>query len=112
MNDCIFCKIANKEMKSEIVFEDENIVAFIDVNPQAPHHTIIIPRAHIEKIEDIKDYSIVGKIFKVINHIADERKLYKDGFRVVSNSGEYGGQSVFHLHFHLLGGRPFGWPPG
>lgn len=112
MNDCIFCKIANKEIKSEIIYDDENIAAFLDVNPQAPHHIIIIPKDHIEKIEEIKDYSIVGRIFRVINHIVELQKLNKDGFRVVANSGRYGGQSVFHLHFHLLGGRPFGWPPG
>ena len=108
--DCIFCKIINKEIPSSIVYEDEEILAFKDINPQAPVHIIVIPKKHIEKITDIqeKDEKVIGKIYSVINKIAEEQGIAKDGFRVIINCGENGGQEVKHIHFHLLGGAKLG----
>lgn len=112
MKDCIFCKIANNEIKNDILYRDENVIAFNDIDPQAPVHILIICAAHIEHVEDIEDYSIMSEIFKVINFLADKKRLINDGFRIVINSGAYGGQAVNHFHVHLLGGRQFHWPPG
>ncbi len=104
--DCIFCKIINKEIPSTIIYEDEEIVAFKDINPQAPVHIVVIPKKHIEKITDIEkqDEAVIGKIYAVINQIAEEQGIAQDGFRVIINCGENGGQEVKHIHFHLLGG--------
>lgn len=104
--DCIFCKIINKEIPSSIVYEDEEILAFKDINPQAPVHIVVIPKKHIEKIVDIEkqDEQLIGKIYTVINQIAREQGIAKDGFRVIINCGKNGGQEVKHIHFHLLGG--------
>lgn len=104
--DCIFCKILNKEIPSSIVYEDEEILAFNDINPQAPVHIVVIPKKHIEKIVDIEkqDEQLIGKIYTVINQIAREQGIAEDGFRVIINCGENGGQEVKHIHFHLLGG--------
>jgi histidine triad (HIT) family protein len=112
--DCIFCKIANKEM-GQLVYEDESVAAFNDLNPQAPVHVLIIPKKHIErlsKVEDGEDACLVGHILVVASKIAKERGIAADGYRVVVNEGEAAGQSVWHVHFHLLGGRQLGWPPG
>lgn len=104
--DCIFCKIINKEIKSKIVYEDEEILAFEDIAPQAPVHIVVIPKKHISKITEIEkeDEVIIGKIYTVINKIAKEKDIAEDGFRVIINCGENGGQEVKHIHFHLLGG--------
>lgn len=104
--DCIFCKIINKEIKSKIVYEDEEILAFEDIAPQAPVHIVVIPKKHISKITEIEkeDEAIIGKIYTVINKIAKEKDIAEDGFRVIINCGENGGQEVKHIHFHLLGG--------
>lgn len=112
MSNCIFCKIANKEIPSSIVYEDNEIVAFNDVAPQAPVHILVIPKDHIPGIVETKDYEIVGKIYKVINKLAVDKSIDKTGFRVVVNHGKDSGQAVPHLHFHLLGGRSLHWPPG
>ena len=113
MAECIFCKIASKELKSEIVYEDDEVVAFKDINPQAPVHILIIPRKHIEKISDMEesDIPLIGKLFFVASKIAKELNL-EDGYRLVINNGRNAGQAVFHIHLHLLGGRKFSWPPG
>ncbi len=113
MAECIFCKIASKELKSEIVYEDDEVVAFKDINPQAPVHILIIPRKHIEKISDMEesDILLIGKLFFVASKIAKELNL-EDGYRLVINNGRNAGQAVFHIHLHLLGGRKFSWPPG
>lgn len=104
--DCIFCKIINKDIPSKIVYEDEEILAFEDIAPQAPVHIVVIPKKHIEKITDIKkeDEAVIGKIYTVINKIAKEKEIAENGFRVIINCGENGGQEVKHIHFHLLGG--------
>ena len=104
--DCIFCKIINKEIPSNIVYEDEEILAFKDIAPQAPVHIVVIPKKHISKITEIsqEDEKVIGKIYAVINHIAKEQGIADDGFRVIINCGQNGGQEVKHIHFHLLGG--------
>ncbi len=104
--DCIFCKIINKEIPSNIVYEDEEILAFKDIAPQAPIHIVVIPKKHIGKITQIQkeDEALIGKIYSVINQIAKEQGIAEEGFRVIINCGENGGQEVKHIHFHLLGG--------
>ncbi len=110
--DCLFCKIAKKEIPSKIVYEDKVCVAFRDVHPQAPTHVLIVPLKHLEKIADIgaDDRELVGHLHSAARTIAQKEGL-KD-FRLVINNGAGAGQSVWHLHLHLLGGRPFAWPPG
>ena len=104
--ECIFCKIINKEIPSSIVYEDDEILAFKDIAPLAPVHIVVIPKKHIEKITQIseEDEAVIGKIYTVINKIAEEQGIAEDGFRVIINCGENGGQEVKHIHFHLLGG--------
>lgn len=111
--DCIFCKISTGEIPSKKVFEDEKVVAFYDLNPQAPTHILIITKRHIVSAADINsgNSDLIAHIFEVISSLSKELKL-DEGFRVVTNCGEIAGQSVKHLHFHLLGGRNFSWPPG
>ena len=110
--DCIFCKIASREISSNIVFENEKILAFRDINPQAPVHIVVIPKTHIDTLNDVKDFGIYVEIFKAINEIVKKEGIDKNGYRVVANCNKDGGQTVFHLHFHLLGGRYMDWPPG
>jgi Diadenosine tetraphosphate (Ap4A) hydrolase and other HIT family hydrolases len=111
--DCVFCKIANGEIPSKKAYEDDRVLAFYDLDPQAPVHILIVPKEHIQSVEDIteENSAIVAHIFEVAAKLAKENNLEK-GFRVVSNVGKDGGQSVPHLHFHLLGGRSMKWPPG
>jgi histidine triad (HIT) family protein len=114
MSDCLFCGIVEEKIKSNIVYEDDSVVAFKDINPKAPVHVLIIPRKHIATLLDLDraDGEVVGHIFLVATKLAQEQGIAKNGFRLVVNSGADAGQSVFHLHFHLMGGRHFGWPPG
>lgn len=111
--DCIFCKIAAGEIPSTKVYEDDTVVAFNDLDPQAPVHVLIIPKEHIASAAEINESNsaVVAHIFEVAAKIASEKGL-KDGFRIVNNCGDSAGQSVKHLHFHLMGGRDFGWPAG
>ncbi len=111
--DCIFCKIAAGEIPSTKVYEDDTVVAFNDLDPQAPVHVLIIPKEHIASAAEINESNsaVVAHIFEVAAKIAAEKGL-KDGFRIVNNCGDCAGQSVKHLHFHLMGGRDFGWPAG
>ncbi len=111
--ECIFCKIINKEVESKIVYEDEKCVAFEDINPQAPCHILVVPKRHIPALRDAEedDKELLGHILKVASKIALERGLEK-GYRIVLNDGGEAGQAVFHMHFHLLGGRIMKWPPG
>lgn len=111
--DCIFCKIAAGEIPSTKVYEDDTVVAFNDLDPQAPVHVLIIPKEHIASAAEINESNsaVVAHIFEVSAKIAAEKGL-KDGFRIVNNCGDSAGQSVKHLHFHLMGGRDFGWPAG
>ena len=110
MDDCIFCKIIKREIPSSIVYEDNEIIAFRDVNPQAPIHILVIPKKHISSLVDLKeeDEVVVGRIYTVINKIAQQEGIDKKGFRVIVNCGEDGGQEVKHLHFHILGGKKLG----
>nr|WP_312576340.1 histidine triad nucleotide-binding protein [Sedimentibacter sp.] len=105
--NCIFCKIANKEIPSQAVFENENVLAFRDLNPQAPVHILVIPKKHISSINEINSENsfIVSEIFQAINQIVDNEKIKESGYRVISNCGDDGCQSVQHLHFHILGGK-------
>jgi len=112
MGDCLFCKIAVKEIPSDIVYEDDEVVAFKDVNPQAPVHILVIPKKHISTLNDIDDFTVTGKIMEVVVKLAKEFNIDEKGYRVVANCNRGAGQSVFHIHFHLLGGRLFQWPPG
>ncbi len=114
MKDCLFCKIINGEIPSTKVYEDEFVYAFNDIEPQAPHHIVIVPKKHISSANEINsDNSIyVSKIFEIIPKIAQKLGFDKNGYRVVNNCGKDGGQTVSHLHFHLMAGRQFGWPAG
>ncbi len=114
MDDCIFCKIARHEIPAGIVYEDEDVVAFKDLNPAAPIHVLIIPKKHIARITDLteEDVPLMGKIMLVAKNLAEEYGVADEGFRVVVNQGRGAGQSVFHVHFHFLAGRPLTWPPG
>jgi len=109
---CIFCEIASKKIPSQIIFEDKEVVAFKDIAPQAPIHIVIIPKKHIPSLMKITDYKAMADIFRAAVKIAEDQGLNESGFRVISNYGPDAGQAVFHLHFHLLGGRKLGWPPG
>ncbi|MFQ3549297.1 MAG: histidine triad nucleotide-binding protein [Armatimonadota bacterium] len=112
--NCIFCKIANKEMGS-LIYEDDLVCAFDDIDPKAPVHVVVIPKKHIERISDLnsnEDAELAGKIIVAANKIAEDRGIKDDGYRLVANCNEDAGQSVWHVHFHLLGGRKMSWPPG
>ncbi|MGC8764283.1 MAG: histidine triad nucleotide-binding protein [Brevinematia bacterium] len=110
--DCVFCKIAKKEINSQIIYEDGDLLAFKDINPQAPVHIVLIPKEHISTLNDVEDFSIYEKIFKAIKEIVKNAKIDETGYRIVANCNKDGGQTVFHLHFHILGGRFMEWPPG
>ncbi len=110
MSDCIFCKIVSKEIPSDIVYEDDEILAFNDINPQAPVHILIIPKKHYENINEVDDYGMVSKMFEVGKKITEQKGI--EDFRYVINKGEKAGQTVFHLHMHLIAGRVMNWPPG
>ncbi len=111
--NCLFCKIGAKQIPSKIVFEDPDLFAFEDISPQAPTHVLICPRKHFESLNDAtpEDQDLLGKLQLVAAQLARERELL-EGYRTVLNNGRGAGQSVFHLHLHLLGGRQFRWPPG
>ena len=112
--DCIFCKIAKKEIPSEIVYESDEIVAFKDIKPVAPHHILIIPKKHIPTLDDLpdEDAPLIAKMFLVARDLARSLGISEKGYRTVFNCREEGGQEVFHLHLHLIGGRKMNWPPG
>lgn len=114
MSDCLFCKIAAGEIPSEFVYEDDELVAFPDINPQAPHHILIIPRRHIETVLDLTDddTGLIGRMILAAGKIARELGLSQRGYRLVFNCKQDGGQEVYHIHLHLLGGRRMTWPPG
>lgn len=113
MNDCLFCKIIKGEIPSDKVYEDELVYVFKDIAPTAPVHLLVIPKEHISKLDEVdgSNSAVIAHIYEVIAKLSKELDL-KDGFRVVSNCGESAGQSVFHIHFHLLAGRPLQWPAG
>ena len=113
MDDCLFCKISRKEIPANLVYENEEIFAFEDVQPQAPAHILICPRKHLISLTEAvaEDAAMLGRLQLIAAKLAVDRKL-TDGYRTVLNNGRGAGQSVFHLHLHLLGGRAFRWPPG
>ncbi len=113
-SNCLFCKILSGDIPADIVYESETAIAFRDINPQAPTHLVIIPRKHIETINDIveEDEVLVGSLYSAAREIAAAEGIAEDGFRAVMNCNEGAGQTVFHIHLHLLGGRPLTWPPG
>lgn len=112
--DCLFCKIVAGDIPAEIIYESESAIAFRDINPKAPTHVLIIPREHIATINDLEegDKATVGHLYMAAKAIAAAEGLADDGYRVVMNCNEAAGQTVFHIHLHLLGGRNLGWPPG
>ncbi len=114
MNGCVFCRVASGEAPASIVHEDELVVAFHDIHPQAPTHILVIPRRHIRSLNEARaeDGELLGRLLLVARDLAAARGIGERGYRIVANCGRAAGQSVFHLHVHLLGGRPMSWPPG
>ena len=110
--DCIFCKIVAGEIPATLVKRTDRLVAFRDVGPQAPVHVLVIPTEHLASLEDVQDGRLLGEMLMLARDIAREEKIAEDGYRVVLNTNKNGGQTVFHLHLHLLGGRRLTWPPG
>lgn len=111
---CIFCSIINGEIPSKKIYEDEKVYAFYDINPEAPTHFLVIPKEHIASANEIdeKNSEVISHIFLVINKLVRELRIDKEGYRIVNNCGKLGGQTVEHIHFHVLGGRELAWPPG
>ena len=114
MSECLFCMIDRGDVSAEKVFDGNSVFAIKDINPQAPIHFLIIPKKHFSTVLEIQeeDHELIGSIYSIANRLAKKNGLDQTGFRVVVNCGAEAGQSVFHIHYHLLGGRPFKWPPG
>ncbi len=114
MEECLFCKIVKKEIPAEMVYEDKKLIAIKDIHPQAPVHLLVIPKKHISTLLDLseEDKELIGHIYLAANRLAKKKSTAQCGFRIVANCGPDSGQEVFHIHFHLLGGRKLGWPPG
>jgi len=114
MTTCIFCRVIAREARGKIVYEDDSVVAFEDINPQAPVHLLLVPRKHLASLDEAtpEDSLLLGRLLTVAAQLARERHLEANGYRTVINNGSWAGQSVFHIHVHLLGGRVFHWPPG
>jgi histidine triad (HIT) family protein len=114
MSDCLFCKIANGDIPAKIAHADDQCVAFHDINPQAPTHILIVPRKHIPSLNELHgvDLALIGHLHVIAAKLARAEKIAQDGYRVLFNTGKAAGQTVFHVHLHLLGGRPMAWPPG
>lgn len=114
MTDCLFCKMVAGEIQPKVVHEDADVLAFRDINPQAPTHVLVVPKRHISTLNDLtpEDAELVGKLYLAARHIAQQEGVAERGYRTLMNCNAEAGQSVFHIHLHLLGGRPMGWPPG
>lgn len=114
MSDCIFCRIVAGEIPAEQVYNDGEVMVFRDLNPQAPQHLLVIPHKHISTINDVEpeDAGVMGKLFVATKVVAEQENFSEDGYRTVMNCGIHAGQSVFHVHLHILAGRAFSWPPG
>jgi histidine triad (HIT) family protein len=112
--DCLFCSIIEGETPADAIYQDERSIAFRDINPQAPVHVLVVPREHIESLDDAaqKDEALLGHLLRVAARVANEQGLSESGYRTIINTGAGAGQSVFHLHVHVLGGRSLNWPPG
>ncbi|HXD48440.1 MAG TPA: histidine triad nucleotide-binding protein [Gemmatimonadaceae bacterium] len=111
-DDCLFCRIVRGEIPAKLVFEDEHCIAFRDINPQAPTHVLVVPREHVESLDRTRDSVLVGQLLLAAGAIARQEDVAQAGYRTVINTNRAAGQTVFHLHVHLLGGRPLEWPPG
>ena len=114
MTPCLFCRVIKKEIPGRIVYEDDAVLAFEDINPQAPVHILVVPKKHIDSLSNLTktDKELIGSLFLIVNSLAKTCNLTQTGFRTVVNTGPGGGQTVYHLHVHLLGGRQMTWPPG
>jgi histidine triad (HIT) family protein len=114
MTNCIFCRIASGDIPTNVVYQDDQVVAFRDLNPQAPTHVLVVPRRHVATLNDLgeTDAELVGRMYLAARQIAADEGVAERGYRTVFNCNAEAGQSVFHLHLHVLGGRPMGWPPG
>ena len=112
MTQCLFCKMVAGEIKPDVVFEDDTVLAFRDINPQAPTHILIIPKIHIATLNDLDDVLLAGNLLQTAALLAKQEGLSEEGYRTVFNCNTKGGQDVYHLHLHLLGGRQMIWPPG
>lgn len=114
MSDCLFCKIAARQVKAEVVRETEDLVAFRDIRPQAPTHVLVVPKRHVPTLNELSeaDAPLIGRMFLLAKEIARAEKIDQTGYRTVFNVHRDAGQTVFHIHLHLLGGRPMSWPPG
>ncbi len=113
-DNCIFCQIIDKKISAELVYEDDELAAFRDINPQAPEHILIVPKQHIAKLSEMQDdeMPLIGKMYALAKKIAKENHFDETGYRLVLNEGKNGGQTIFHIHVHLLAGRRLMWPPG
>lgn len=113
MDDCLFCKIVSKEIPAEIVYEDDQVLAFKDINPAAPVHVLLVTKEHIASLNDISAYQkeLMGHLQFVASKVAQDMGIAQEGYRMVLNCGKWGGQEIMHIHFHLLGGKELGWPP-
>lgn len=111
-DDCLFCRIVRREIPATVVFEDDHVVAFRDINPQAPTHVVIVPREHVASLNDAPDAVLIGRLSLAAAKIARTEGIAESGYRTVVNTNRDAGQTVFHIHLHLLGGRHLGWPPG
>jgi histidine triad (HIT) family protein len=114
MPECLFCRIMNREIQATIVYEDDHVVAFNDINPQGPTHVLVVPRRHIETLNDLTpdDDQLIGELIRRAAAIAKQRGIAAGGYRTVFNTNREAGQTVFHIHLHLIGGRTLHWPPG
>lgn len=114
MSDCLFCRIIERKIPAKIILEDDQALAFDDINPQAPAHTLVIPKKHVAAVQECgaQDQSLLGHLLLTCSKVAKQKGILESGYRVVANTGRDGGQTVFHLHFHVMGGRHMGWPPG
>ena len=114
MEDCLFCKIAAGKMDTDFIYQDEQVVVFEDINPKAPVHLLIVPKTHISDLNSLEteDSELIGHVYQIAKQMAAEYDIAESGYRLVSNCGDDGGQTVYHIHFHLLGGRKLQWPPG
>lgn len=114
MTDCLFCKFISREIQPDVVYEDDDVLGFRDINPQAPTHILIVPKRHISTLNDlqVEDAGLVGKLYLAAKKVAADEGIAKPGYRTLINCNAEAGQTVFHIHLHLLGGRPMSWPPG
>ncbi len=112
MNDCLFCKMVAGTIQPDVVYEDADVLAFRDIHPQAPTHILVIPKAHVATLNELDNPLLAGQLLQTVTHLAKQEGFADAGYRTVINCNRHGGQEVYHLHIHLLGGRQLHWPPG